>query len=195
MAHYFSNDKDLKSNRKQVTIDINNIALTLYTDHGVFNKGYLDLGTKILLNTVILDAHQKVLDLGCGSGIIGMYLNKQYNACVDMVDINQRAVNLAKDNIACNDLDLNVFQSDGFEHIDALYDVVILNPPIHAGKLVVYQLFEETANHLKPDGLFYVVIHKKHGAKSALKKLNSIFNEVRIITREKGFFVISGKID
>ncbi|MEC9485162.1 MAG: methyltransferase [Candidatus Izemoplasma sp.] len=194
MPHYFSNDTDVKSNRKQVTFDINHIPITVYTDHGVFNKGYLDLGTQILLNTIEVDDSSHVLDLGCGSGIIGIYLTKKFHVDVDMVDINERAVALTKDNLTLNNLSQKIWQSDGYENINRSYDMVVLNPPIHAGKRVVYRLFEQTKEHLNPGGKFVIVMHKKHGAKSAIKKLNSIFNDVRIVTRDKGFYVIIAKI-
>ncbi len=194
MAHYFSNDTDVKSNRKEVTFDVNHIPITVYTDHGVFNKGYLDLGTEILLNNIELTDSKHVLDLGCGSGIIGLYVSKKYGIDVDMVDINARAVALAKDNLERNDIIQKVWQSDGFEAIDGTYDTVILNPPIHAGKHVVYTLFEDTKDHLYPGGELIIVMHKKHGAKSAIKKLNSLFDDVRIVTRDKGFYVIIAKI-
>jgi 16S rRNA (guanine1207-N2)-methyltransferase len=195
MAHYFSKKADVKSNQKQVTFCIDTVELTLITDHGLFNKGHLDQGTASLLQVIDVKPEHRVLDLGCGSGIIGLYCLKRFNCQVDMVDINERAVKIATENLALIKEKASVYQSDGFEQIDGLFDVIILNPPIHAGKAVIYQLFKDAYQHLDQSGSFYMVMHKKHGAKSAIAFLKEIYDCVTILRRDKGFYSVIAKKD
>ncbi len=196
MVHYFSENNDnLKSNPQLIAFSVNNTPLKFNTDNGVFSKNNFDRGTEILLKyLVVKESFKKALDLGCGYGVIGIYLNKAFNISVDMVDINKRAINLTKSNVELNETSANVFLSDGFENIDGKYDLIITNPPIRAGKEIVYRFFEDANKHLLEDGEFYLVINKKHGADSALVKLKTIYNDVEIVNKKKGFQVIKCKM-
>jgi 16S rRNA (guanine1207-N2)-methyltransferase len=193
MAHYFSEKANVKSNQKQVTFCIDSVEMTMVTDHGLFNKGHLDKGTASLLQVLDVKPTHRLLDLGCGSGIIGIYCLKRFNCQVDMIDINERAVMIAKENVALNQEHASVYQSDGFEQVEGLFDVVILNPPIHAGKAVIYQLFKDAYKQLDQSGSFYMVMHKKHGAKSAIAFLEEIYDSVTILRRDKGFYSVIAK--
>ncbi len=196
MVHYFSEDNDnLKSNPQVIAFSVNDVALKFNTDHGVFSKDSFDRGTQVLLKyLVVKDAFISVLDLGCGYGVVGIYLNKAYNFSVDMVDINKRAINLAKSNVELNKATANVFISNGFDNIENKYDLIITNPPIRAGKEVIYRFFEDAKEYLNEDGEFYLVINKKHGANSALVKLRTIYSFVEIVNKKNGFHVIMCKI-
>lgn len=193
MAHYFEKQTDVKSNPLEVAFHIDNVEIKLQTNHGLFNKGHLDFGTKSLLPEVVCNKSDRVLDLGCGSGIIGIYINKKFGAEVDMIDINDRAVETALENVLMNQVKANVFQSDGYTNVEGNYDVIIQNPPIHAGKKVIYQLFKDSYEHLNKDGRFYIVMHKKHGAKSAMAFLEDLFGNNSILKREKGFYSLMAK--
>ncbi|MCK5761693.1 MAG: class I SAM-dependent methyltransferase [Candidatus Izimaplasma sp.] len=196
MVHYFSENNDnLKSNPQVIAFSVKNTPLKFNTDNGVFSKSYFDRGTEILLKyLVVKESFKSALDLGCGYGVIGIYLNKAFDLSVDMVDINKRAVNLTESNIELNNVKANVFLSNGFENIENKYDLIITNPPIRAGKEIVYRFFEDAAKHLNEDGEFYLVINKKHGAQSALTRLKTIYGEVEIINKKKGFNVIKCKL-
>ena len=195
MPHYFSENNDtLKSNPKEIAFSVNDTNLKFNTDIGVFSKGNLDRGTKVLLDFLTIeDSDKKILDLGCGYGVIGIYLAKKYQLDVDMIDVNKRAIELTKKNIDLNSVNANVFQSDGFSNVDSKYDFIITNPPIRAGKKVYYKFFEESANFLKEEGRLLLVINKKHGAMSAIKFLKTIYLAVEIVGKDKGFNVISCK--
>ncbi len=196
MVHYFSEDNDnLKSNPQVIAFSVNNTPLKFNTDNGVFSKSNFDRGTEILLKyLVVKESFKKALDLGCGYGVIGIYLNKAHNIRVDMVDINKRAVELSKSNVLLNETSAKVFSSDGFENISEKYDLIVTNPPIRAGKEVIYRFFEDAINFLNKDGEFYLVINKKHGADSAIKRLESIYKHVVIVNKKKGFNVIKCKM-
>ena len=143
---------------------------------------------------IVKQSYKTALDLGCGYGVIGIYLNKAYGIKVDMVDINKRAINLTQSNVELNEVRANVFLSNGFENIESKYDLIVTNPPIRAGKEIIYRFFEDAEKHLNEDGEFYLVINKKHGADSALTKLKETYNDVEIVNKKKGFHVIKCKM-
>ena len=87
-------------------------------------------------------------------------------------------------------LDLNAFVSDGFESVEGTFDHIVSNPPIRAGKKVIYKMFEDAYMHLNEGGLFTIVIRKQQGAESAVKKLNEIFNNCEVIDRDKGYWIL-----
>ena len=195
MPHYFSESNDtLKSNPKQIAFSVNDIPLKFKTDIGVFSKDGYDRGTEVLLSYLeVEDTVKKALDLGCGYGVVGVYLAKRYDIKVYMVDVNKRAINLATENVLLNSVEADVFLSDGFENIRDEYDLIISNPPIRAGKDTVYKFFTDARNYLTKDGSFVIVINKKHGAESAIRKLQTIYQTVEIVKRKKGFNVIKCK--
>jgi 16S rRNA (guanine1207-N2)-methyltransferase len=192
MSHYFSeNNNTLKSNPKEIAFRVNGDHFICTTDHGVFSKDGLDRGTEILLKYLeILPEYKTALDLGCGYGVVGLYLNKSHNITVDMVDINERAIELAKSNISRNHAKGNVYKSDGFSSVNGTFDLIVTNPPIRTGKKLIYQFFSEAQNYLSDNGALALVINKKHGAESAIKYLESIYETVEIVGKQKGFNVI-----
>ena len=191
MGHYFINDDNLKSEIKEFSININNNNFNFKTDNGVFSKGELDFGTRVLIETILKeDINGNILDLGCGYGPIGIIVNKIKNLNVDMVDVNKRAVHLTKLNIKDNKLsNINCFISDGFNDISKKYNVIISNPPIRVGKEKLYELIIDAKNYLLDDGKIYLVIRKEQGAKSFINDMNKYY-KIDILEKKKGFFVI-----
>ena len=117
MSHYFTNDENLNSDIKKVDTVIHNISYYFYTDNGVFSKGELDFGTKLLLESFEYNfPHEKtLLDIGCGCGPIGIYASK-LGFTVDMSDVNQRAISLSKTSLKEQGLKANVFESDAYKN-------------------------------------------------------------------------------
>ena len=191
MGHYFINDDNLKSEIKEFSINIYDNIFNFKTDNGVFSKGELDFGTRILIETVLKeDINGNILDLGCGYGPIGIIVNKVKKLNVDMVDVNKRAVHLTKLNIKDNKLsNINCFISDGFNDISKKYNVIISNPPIRVGKEKLYELIIDAKNYLLDDGKIYLVIRKEQGAKSFINDMNKYY-KIDILEKKKGFFVI-----
>ena len=196
MSHYYTNDETLNHNIQTIEIKVKQTTLKLETDRGVFSKTGLDYGTRVLLENVELSSEPlKVVDMGCGYGPIGLYIAKTYpNAIVYMTDINLRAIDLAIKNSRMNQLK-NVAINQGFlfEHILEEVDIVLTNPPIRAGKQTIFTLYEQAFQKLKTGGLLYVVIQKKQGAPSTLAKLESLFGEVTILDKNKGYWILSAK--
>lgn len=191
MSQYFDNDKNIKSERKIIKFNFNNKDFSIYSDNGVFSKDRFDYGTRVLLNSVDIDKLSgNVLDLGCGLGVVGIILGT-FNKCIniDMVDINERAIDLAKNNLVLNNIKANVFVSDIYSNIDNKYDFIITNPPIRAGKNVIRGFLLGSYDYLKDDGILYFVMRKDHGVKSMIKELSVKFN-TSIVNKDKGFYVV-----
>lgn len=193
MGHYFVNDKNLKENIKTVDVKINDIEFSFYTDNGLFNKKGLDYGTKVLLENINIDGKKSFLDVGCGCGPIGIYIAKySKDNKVDMIDINDKAISLTEKSIELNKLDnVNVYISNVYENVNSKYDMIITNPPIHAGKRVVYEIIRDAKKHLNDNGELWIVIRKDQGAKSLISDMSNIYN-FEIIKRDNGFYILKG---
>ena len=188
MNHYFTNNSDIKSKITDVKVYINNQEFIFFTDNGVFSKKGLDFGTRTLLEAIpVLSG--RVLDFGCGYGPIGIYIKKNNECTVDMVDINERSLDLAKKNALKNNVDVNIFKSDIYSNIKEKYDFIITNPPIRVGKKILYEILMNAKNHLVNNGELWLVINKDQGAKSLVKDLNEVYN-VDIVSKNKGFYII-----
>ena len=165
---------------------------TFRTDTSVFSRSHVDRGTQLLLEALPLSFEKRVLDLGCGWGVVGCCMKAIWPAAdVCLCDINQRAVETAKLNLATNNLCATVIQSDILESVDGSFDLIVTNPPIRAGKAVVYRFFAQSANALTQDGRLLLVIRTKQGADSAQSFLETLFSSVRIINRGSGIKVFS----
>ena len=191
MSQYFDN-VDLPSNIEEFTTRFLNIDFSFKTDNGVFSKEKLDFGTRLLLeNLPIKDMSGDILDLGCGYGVVSIILSKIIEANFDAVDVNRRALHLADLNKKLNKVsNINFIESDCYDSLgDKKYDFIITNPPIRAGKEVIYKMLREAKNHLKENGKLYFVMRKDHGAKTAIRDISDLYN-CEIVCKEKGFFVI-----
>lgn len=193
MEHYFTSDPSVKSEERLIKYELKEREFTFISDNGVFSKNHVDDATSLLLKTIFDDVHGELLDVGCGYGVIGIALatNKAVKR-VTMLDVNHRALELAKRNAVKNKVDskTNIIESNGFEKITSLYDVIVTNPPIRAGKEVIYKMYEDAKSHLKENGVLYIVINKKHGAPSTIKFLNILFGNCEVLDKKAGFNVI-----
>ena len=193
MAHYYTNNTDLKSEKKYITFYYRDQELTFVSDIGVFSKEYIDYGSRVLLDNISLRSSQtNLLDVGCGYGTLGLSLKKVYPWIkVEMVDVNERALALAEESVRYNRLeDITIYKSSVYENVKGRFDVIVSNPPIRAGKKVVFEILEKAYEHLNRSGELFVVIQKKQGAPSAKKKMEEVFGNCEIVKRDKGYFVL-----
>lgn len=190
MNQYFENNDNLKSEINKIDTIVSGISFSFFTDNGVFNKKGLDYGTRLLLENLDLDSKNSFLDVGCGCGPIGIYISKLTNGKVDMIDVNNRAIHLAEKGIKENDLkNIKVFSSDAYNNVSDKYDCILTNPPIHAGKKKVYEIFEGGRDHLNDGGEIWTVIRKDQGAKSLIKDMSDMYTS-EVICKDKGFYII-----
>ncbi len=190
---YFENNPSLDSNIKELTYFYKGKIIKLFTDLGVFSKSGIDFGSNLLLKTVSINSSvSKILDVGCGYGTLGISIAViNNNITVDMIDINDRAIALTSKAIIENNLN-NAFvkHSNIYENVCDFYDLIITNPPIRAGKKIVHEILLDGINHLNDNGELWCVIQKKQGAESAIKALKTIYKNVDIITKDKGYYII-----
>ena len=189
---YYTREPGSESRPIPCEFDYRGAHLRFLTDAGVFSKGELDTGTRLLLNALPEKMDGKLLDLGCGWGPVGISLKAVWpDAEVLMADVNLRALDLSRENAARNHVRVTCMESDGFSALqDQIFDAIITNPPIRAGKQVIYRLFAEAAAHLKEGGSLYLVIRKQQGAESCMKYLKTLFSSVEKLDRSAGFWVL-----
>lgn len=195
MEHYYSKKPISDLNESIIDRTIAEIRLHLHAGSGVFSRNGIDFGSRLLIEAFLIDYKGitgKILDMGCGYGPIGIYIAAGLKGTqVDMADINERAVELAIKNIKTNNIkNAKAFVSDGYEGVGAMYDAIVTNPPIRAGKKTVFSFYEGAFGHLVEGGSFYCVIQKKQGAESSQKKLQDLFGNCEIVNRKSGYRIL-----
>ena len=194
--HYYAKTPGTAHNRQTHDDKLRDHTMKFVTDAGVFSKTGVDFGSRVLIESMELGERDHILDVGCGYGPIGLTAAKiAASGHVTMIDINERAVELAKENAKLNGLtNVTVLQSDLFEEVkNKHFDTILTNPPIRAGKAVVHRIFEEGYELLNEGGSMWVVIQKKQGAPSAFEKLESIFGDVEEVTKDKGYRIFRAR--
>lgn len=190
--HYYTNRPETPHDYQQFTFTLRDHTLQFVTDSGVFSRDRIDFGSVLLIETMDLKQGAKVLDVGCGYGPIGLTAAKVANqGYVTMIDVNERAISLARENAEKNQIrNVEFLVSDLYEAVKGRqFDVILTNPPIRAGKEVVHRIFTEGFELLADGGEMWVVIQKKQGAPSALKKLQEVYREVEEVERSKGYSI------
>ena len=190
MKHYFTDNTDLKSEQSQFIFRFHKYDL-FFSDNGFFSKSMIDYGSRVLLDNIEITNEKTLLDVGCGYGTFGICLNKVYSHLnVDMVDVNDRALELAKLNAKNNNIHANIYKSFIYENVQGSYDVIVTNPPVRAGKEVVTTILQESIEHLNENGSLWVILQKKQGAPSAKKKMEEVFGNCEIVKRDKGYYLL-----
>ena len=161
---YFTADPTCESKQVPCSFVYRGHGLNFMTDAGVFSKGELDTGTRLLLDA-LPDVYGDVLDLGCGWGAIGVAVR--------------------------NGITAECLESDGMaEVMERTFDFIITNPPIRASKPVIYRMFADAASRLNPGGALYLVIRKQQGAESCMKYLKTLYAKVDKVDKSGGFWVL-----
>ncbi len=192
MKHYYTNNTDLKSEPTSFVFRFKQYDFLFKSDIGVFSKSMIDYGSQVLLNAFEKQDHAKsLLDVGCGYGTFGICLKKLYPELkVDMVDVNDRALLLAKENAKNNNVGVTVFESYTYQNVKETYDIIISNPPVRAGKEVVTSILCDAYKFLNNQGQLWIVLQKKQGAPSAKKKMEEVFGNCDIVKRDKGYYIL-----
>jgi 16S rRNA (guanine1207-N2)-methyltransferase len=195
--HYYSRTQNVESNPKYWDFTLRNQKIRFKTDNGVFSKKEVDFGSRLLIEAFeIPEVEGHVLDVGCGYGPIGLSIAKDFpNRLVHMIDVNERAIQLAKENAEQNHINnVHIYESDRLLSVkDREFAAILTNPPIRAGKKTVHDIFEQSHMHLVSGGQIWVVIQKKQGAPSAIEKLKELFTTVETIDKSKGYFIIKAE--
>ncbi|MBM7704975.1 class I SAM-dependent methyltransferase [Metabacillus iocasae] len=195
--HYYSNTPSVNSDRHTFSFSLRDQSFSFTSDQGVFSKKEVDFGSRVLIEAFKLpEVEGPILDVGCGYGPIGLSVAKSDpTRSVHMVDVNERAIELAKLNASQNKVEnVKIYKSFCFDSVEEKqFASILTNPPIRAGKKVVHEILEGAASHLVKGGELWVVIQKKQGAPSAVDKLETLFNEVEVVEKKKGYYIIFAK--
>ena len=187
---YYAENPDAAHDIHELRVDLLGQKMTFLTDAGVFSKKMVDFGSQLLLKCLEVDEGETVLDVGCGYGPLGLSLAKAYGVQATMVDINNRALDLAQQNAERNKVEATIFQSNIYEQVEGTFDHVISNPPIRAGKQVVHEIIERSKDCLETGGDLTIVIQKKQGAPSAKSKMEDVFGNCEVVKKDKGYYIL-----
>ena len=187
---YYAENPDAAHDIHELRVDLLGEKMTFLTDAGVFSKKMVDFGSQLLLKCLEVNQGETVLDVGCGYGPLGLSLAKAYGVQATMVDINNRALDLARQNAERNKVEATIFQSNIYEQVKGKFDHVISNPPIRAGKQVVHEIIEKSKDFLETSGDLTIVIQKKQGAPSAKSKMEDVFGNCEIVKKDKGYYIL-----
>src|SRR5712691_581131 len=164
---YFAKRPASRQRPAEIHTIIRGHAFTFRTDAGVFSRGELDRGTQLLIDALDIGACETILDLGCGYGAIGIVAaSLSEGGRAFLTDVNERAVSLARKNIAGNRIaNAEVRRGPMYEPVsDMLFDKIVCNPPIRAGRKVVDGIIAEAPAHLLENGSLWLVARTRQGA-------------------------------
>ncbi|MEG0294897.1 class I SAM-dependent methyltransferase [Enterococcus sp.] len=192
--HYYSKSPDTAHEYAHWDFELKGKLFHFTTDSNVFSKGTVDFGSRVLIDAFdVTDLPEgPLLDLGCGYGPIGLSLAHDTKRVVEMVDVNERALELAQTNAKQNKIEnVEIHASYIYETLNhSAYAGILSNPPIRAGKQVVHEILVNAADLLLPGGTLTIVIQKKQGAPSAQKKMLETFGNAEIILKDRGYYII-----
>jgi len=193
MEHYFSSEPKAPSRPITIFARLRGKGYTFLSDRSVFSRGAVDAGTRLLIETVEVEDCRRALDWGCGYGAIGLVLADQFpHLEVTLIDINPRAVALAQANAQRWGLqNVRVLLSDGYAALQGeIFDAILSNPPVRAGKKVLWALIEGAKDHLGSGGSLWLVQRTRMGAKSTLRKMEEVFGAAETVDIQGGYRVL-----
>ncbi|VUX03343.1 Ribosomal RNA small subunit methyltransferase C [Streptococcus constellatus] len=190
---YFAENPDAEHDIHELKVQLLGQNMTFLTDAGVFSKKMIDYGSQALLRCLNFHKQESVLDVGCGYGTLGLTLVKAKEVEAILVDINQRALDLARQNAERNQVLATIFQSNLYQNVEGRFHHVISNPPIRAGKQVVHEVIAGSYAHLLDGGDLTIVIQKKQGAPSAKAKMEDVFGNCEILKKDKGYYILRSR--
>lgn len=188
--HYFTQRFTAKNDtrRFEFSVKIRGVICDFVSAPGVFSAKEADLGSLLLANESDIPFNSRILDLGCGYGLVGVGVGKISGITVVMSEINRRASKLAKDNAKRNNITATVVSGDGFEKLNGeLFDVILLNPPQAAGLKECFKLIDGSKKHLNIGGSLQVVGRHHRGGLAFERHMRELFGNVKTIGRKSGF--------
>lgn len=191
MPHYFENPKNRAHNRKEITFRFLGIETSLTVDDHIFSKTKPDEGSLLLVEEVLkLHPRGTLCDLGSGYGLMSIVLKiHQPELKITGIEVNEWAHLCALESNNKHNLDINFIQGDALSTPLDQYDWIITNPPIRAGKDVVFGFLTRAEAHLTPEGRLIFVIRRQQGVKSAVNFLQNHFEILNRLTLKKGYEV------
>ena len=196
LNHYFAEHPKSKMRLGIIHTHLRGIHFEFLSASGVFSKKRVDLGTRLLIESMVLPQEGYVLDIGCGYGAVGIaaaIFNP--NLRVIMVDVNERAVRLARQNAEKNYVsNVEVRRGYLYEPVkDLVFNCVLSNPPVSAGMETVKAIISEAPEHMASKALFQMVVKSKIGGKRLLMVFEEAFGNIEVLARKSGYRVLMSK--
>jgi 16S rRNA (guanine1207-N2)-methyltransferase len=197
VEHYFTSTPKSIDRFGLVRTSLCGKPFEFLTSSSVFSKRKVDLGTRLLIETMVLPQTGNVLDIGCGYGAVGIAaaaFNPQLH--VVMTDVNMRAVRLAKQNVELNKIVNSEVRYGCFYEpvLDLRFNCVLSNPPVSAGMETVKAIVKQAPTVMVPKANFQMVIRSKIGAKALPTLFNETFGNCTVVGRESGYRVLMGNL-
>ena len=193
LEHYFTEEPKSKARFGLIRAFFRGKPFEFLTSSGVFSKNRIDLGTRLLIECMVLPERGCLLDVGCGYGAVGIAAAVfNPNLHVVMVDVNRRALWLARQNIVKNLVaDVEVRRSNLYASVsDLLFDCVVSNPPVSAGMDTVKAVICGAPKFMAKKGVFQMVVRSKVGGKRMRDFFEEAFGNVDVLARESGYRVL-----
>jgi len=190
---YFARRPVTKGRPSILQVTVRGHSFAFRTDAGVFSREGLDRGTELLLEALQVGPCESILDLGCGYGAIGIVAARLSDGGhVVLTDVNERAAALARANVAANAIrNAEVRVGDLYAPVeDLLFDHIVCNPPIRAGRGVVDRIISEAPAHLLDGGSFWLVARTRQGADAIRSRMTTAFGDATVVKRGSGFKVL-----
>lgn len=194
--HYFSQHPKSKAKFGLLQAYLRGRSFEFLTASGVFSKSRIDLGTRLLIECMILPENGSVLDIGCGYGTVGIAAAVfNPNLHVVLADVNSRAVLLARQNVEKNNAwNVDVRRGNLYEPVSELvFDCVLTNPPVSAGMKTVKAMICGAPERMSRDGVFQMVVRSKVGGKRLRGFFEEAFGNVEVLARESGYRVLMAR--
>ncbi|MBW3004461.1 methyltransferase [Candidatus Woesearchaeota archaeon] len=189
--HYYSEEPESELNLRKIQAKLRQKKFEFWTGSGVFSPKRVDPATELLIEKAVIKEKDKVLDLCAGYGPVGIAIKKTVpETKVYLTDINKRAISLARKNAKLNKAKLTIKSGDLYEpYSEEKFDVILVNPPMAAGRNICYQIIEDAANHLNKEGTLQLVARHQKGGRMLEKKMQEIFGNVETLAKKGGFRV------
>jgi len=194
MSHYFDESPDSPLKLYSFKETLRGRTFEFISASGVFSAKKVDFGTKLLADNMQIRSNDKVLDLGCGIGIIGIVASTITKNEVICTDINERACSIAEKNAekinpeAYKSGRIKIKCGDMFSHLKGeKFDVILLNPPQTAGKKVCFEMIRQSKEHLNSNGSLQIVARHNKGGKTLSEKMLEVFGNMTIIAKKGGY--------
>jgi len=189
VEHYFTPKPKTAPKYSSIYCVLRDNELALKTASGVFSKTQVDAGTYLLIQQCEIADRWKILDLGCGYGVVGIALGKAYDLVVVASDINERAIALTTENARKNGVKVKTVISDGFTNIKGEFNTILFNPPQTAGKKLCLKMIEDSKGYLKKGGSLQIVARHQKGGKALRDHMKEIYGNAESIARKGGYHI------
>jgi 16S rRNA (guanine1207-N2)-methyltransferase len=195
--HYYSEKPKSRYTEEDVEVEVLGMRFNIKSASGIFSRSKLDSASKLLIETVfpLIGDEERILDLGCGNGVIGISLAlKKPDCSFVLTDINNRAVRIARKNRKLKDLgNVRVVQSNLFEKLKGKFNRIICNPPMATPKEFRIKMINESFEYLFPQGTLYMVARHKKGGNIIEKGIKDVFGNCSVLAKKGGFWIYSGE--